>query len=142
MHLNGLHLVANLAGVAFVAALGAGARLPWQAATAWAIAWPLTQAGLWLAGSPSRYGGLSGVLHAGVAVAASFMICGTERHQRLLGIGVALGLAAKITVEAPWLAAVRPSPWWGFPVVVGAHFSGALAGLVVAMASLGLQRSR
>ncbi len=134
VHRSGLHLASNLAGLVLVAMLGAATRLPWQAAAAWALAWPLTHAGLWLAESPNGYGGLSGVLHAGLAVAAVFMITAPVRGHRLLGAAMALGLAAKLAIESPWEAAVRPSAYWGFPVVVAAHAAGALAGLLVALA--------
>jgi rhomboid family GlyGly-CTERM serine protease len=140
VHRNALHLGANLAGLALVGVLGVAVRLPWQAAAAWALAWPLTHLGLWLAETPNRYGGLSGVLHAGIAIAAVFMTCTANRRQRLLGIAIAFGLVAKLATESPWVAAVHPSSYWGFPVVVGAHAAGALAGLLISLAALVARR--
>ena len=74
VHWSAAHLAVNLAGGAVVAFVGWRARLPQAAAVAWCVAWPLTQA-LMAAIGPERlvaamprYGGLSGVLHAGVVV--------------------------------------------------------------------------
>jgi len=69
VHWSRLHLVANLTGLLVVMALGWAARLPAVSAVAWFIAWPLTQLGLLLRPELTHFGGLSGVLHAGVAVA-------------------------------------------------------------------------
>ena len=73
------------------------------------------------------------MLHAGVVVAAIFLLVLGPRDQRLLGGALALGLAAKIATEAPWQDAVQWSDGWGFPVAVGSHASGALAGLACAL---------
>ena len=102
VHWSPLHLAANLAGVAVLAALGWVAQLPRAAALAWAGAWPLTQLGLALRPDLAHYGGLSGVLHAGVAVAALWLVLG--------GPGNALrptGTAATTSVPA---CSVAPSP--------------------------------
>ena len=40
VHYSNLHLAANLAGVALVAALGAAAEVPRRATGAWFVAWP------------------------------------------------------------------------------------------------------
>ncbi len=135
VHWNTLHLLANLAGTAAVAWLGWAARLPAGAALAWLLAWPLTQVLLWLADAPARYAGLSGVLHAGVAVAAVHLLL-QAAAMRWIGGALAVGLLLKITSEAPWHAAVVASTDWGFPVAVAAHACGAVAGLVVAAAGV------
>ena len=74
VHWSAAHLAVNLAGGAVVAFVGWRARLPAAAAAAWFVAWPATQV-LMAAIGPERlvaamphYGGLSGVLHAGVVV--------------------------------------------------------------------------
>jgi len=75
VHWSAGHLAANLLGDLVVALLGWRARVPAAAALAWLIAWPLTQAlfdlvdPAWLGPSLQHYGGLSGVLHAGVVIA-------------------------------------------------------------------------
>ena len=74
VHWSGAHLAINIAGAAVVAFVGRRARLPTSAAASWALAWPLTQVlmaalgGERLAALMPHYGGLSGVLHAGVVV--------------------------------------------------------------------------
>lgn len=141
VHWNTLHLLANLAGAAAVAWLGWAARLPARAALAWLLAWPLTQVLLWLADAPARYAGLSGVLHAGVAVAAVHLLL-QARAMRWIGGALAIGLLVKIITEAPWQAAVMGSADWGFPVAVAAHAGGAVAGAVAAAAGALLTRCR
>ena len=128
VHFSALHLGANLAGVALLGALGWQARLPVQAAAAWALAWPLTHTLLWLATQPDHYLGLSGVLHAGVAVAAVTLIVRPGPGWRSLGAALAVGLLVKLVLEAPWRGAVQASADWDFPVAVGAHAAGAAAG--------------
>jgi hypothetical protein len=81
VHLSPLHLAGNLAATAVVALLGRAAGCGRRAAVAWALAWPLTQA---LLAEPAllRYGGLSGVLHAGAAVAAVALSAPAPRRGR------------------------------------------------------------
>lgn len=78
VHWSPLHLGANLAGLAVLAALGREAALPREAALAWGLAWPMTQAALLVRPELAHYGGLSGVLHAGVAVAALWLLAGPD----------------------------------------------------------------
>lgn len=132
VHLGAAHLGANLAGAGLLGLLGWQARLPRAAAGAWALAWPLTHALLWLAAQPDRYLGLSGVLHAGVAVAAVMLLARPGTGWRGLGFALGLGLLAKLALEAPWRGAVQVSADWGFPVAVGAHAAGAAAGAACA----------
>ena len=74
VHWSAAHLAVNLAGGAVVAFVGWRARLPAAAAVAWFVAWPVTQVLMAaigqerLAAAMPHYGGLSGVLHAGVVV--------------------------------------------------------------------------
>jgi hypothetical protein len=74
VHWSAPHLAVNLLGAAVVGFVGWRARMPRSAALAWLIAWPLTQALMDLpaptivARTLLHYGGLSGVLHAGVIV--------------------------------------------------------------------------
>ena len=128
VHWSGLHLLANLAGAAVVGALGSIARLPWPMALAWFVAWPLTQLCLLLRPELAHYGGLSGVLHAGVAVAALFLLLRGHGRRRLVGAALAAGLLCKIVLEAPWGPALRESAGWDIKIVPLAHAGGALAG--------------
>lgn len=74
VHWSGAHLAVNIAGALVVAFVGRRARLPAAATVTWALAWPLTQVLMAAIGSERlgvvmpHYGGLSGVLHAGVVV--------------------------------------------------------------------------
>ena len=74
VHWSAMHLLVNAAGAIAVAFVGWRARLPPAAALAWFLAWPITQLAMAALGSDRvaaampHYGGLSGVLHAGVVV--------------------------------------------------------------------------
>ncbi len=134
VHLSALHLAANAAGLILVAALGAAARLPRRTALAWFAAWPLAHLGLLAEPALAHYGGLSGVLHAGVAAAALHLAwrgAGTAR-----GVGFALlgGLALKVLAEAPWAHVLRHPAGWDIAVAPAAHACGAIAGVLCAAA--------
>jgi rhomboid family GlyGly-CTERM serine protease len=129
VHWTPLHLAANLAGCAVLALLGWRAALGPREALAGLIALPLTQAGLLLRPDLLRYAGLSGALHALVAIAGLALLARGGR-ERLVGVGIALGLVAKLVLEAPLGPALRAAPGFDFPVAPFAHFSGALAGAI------------
>jgi rhomboid family GlyGly-CTERM serine protease len=124
------HLGANLAGTALIAALGARARADRADAWAWFAAWPLTQLGLLLQPSLLHYGGLSGVLHAGVVIAAIGLVQRESGLRRAVGWLILCGVAVKVGLEQPWQGVLRHNPGWQIAIAPAAHFSGALAGLV------------
>jgi rhomboid family GlyGly-CTERM serine protease len=129
VHWSPRHLAANLAGLALVAALGWAARLPAAAALAWALAWPAGHALLALEPALRHYGGLSGVLHAGVAVAAAWLLlCPADGRQRAVGAAVAAVLALKIGLERPWGDVLQHPAGWDIAVAPLAHATGAAAG--------------
>lgn len=130
VHWSAQHLLANLLGCAVVAAFGWTARLPARAAAAWALAWPLTQLGLFAQPALQVYGGLSGALHAGVVVAACTLLRQAGRRERAVGAAVLVGVAAKLLLEAPWQGPLRQVEGWDIALAPGAHLSGALAGLL------------
>jgi rhomboid family GlyGly-CTERM serine protease len=132
VHYSALHLVANLAGCLLVAALGIMARVPRRVVVAWLVAWPLTQFGLLLRPDLLHYGGLSGVLHAGVAVVAVHLVIATGGTRRLIGVGILCGLGIKIALEAPWGAALRHPAGWDIAVAPFAHLAGVVAGAATA----------
>ncbi len=143
VHWSPRHLAANLAGVLAVAALGWVARLPALAALAWVLAWPLTQLGLLLRPELAHYGGLSGVLHAGVVVAAVWlMLTASKGLQRRIGLAIALGVVTKLWLETPWGPALRTSAEWDIAVAPLAHATGALAGASCAALLALLARAR
>jgi len=133
VHLSALHLLVNLLGTALVAALGWAAACDRRAALAWALAWPLTHAGLLLQPELAQYGGLSGVLHAGVAVAAWQLLRGGAGARRAIGALLACGLLLKLLLEAPWLGPLRQPPGWDIAIAPLAHSSGAIAGWLCAL---------
>lgn len=133
VHWSPLHLGANLAGLALVAALGEVGRLPPRAALAWALAWPLTQAALLLQPALRHYGGLSGVLHAGVAVAVVVLLQQERGPRRAVAALIAAGLVAKVLLEEPWGAPLRQWPGWDIAVAPLAHAGGLLAGVLLAL---------
>lgn len=142
VHWSPLHLGANVAGALVVGAFGYAARLAWPAVLAWLAAWPLTQLALLVQPALLHYGGLSGVLHAGVAVAALALVTQVSGPRRLLGGAVLGGLLVKVALEEPWGAPLRPGGT-GFDIATAplAHATGTLAGLVCAGLALALTRA-
>jgi rhomboid family GlyGly-CTERM serine protease len=106
-HWNAWHLAGNLAGLALLALLGWRAGFGMRPALAWLLAWPLTQALLLLQPRLPLYAGLSGVLHAGVLLAALAL------WRQWLGKALLAGLVAKLLLEQPWGPLLRPNDWWG-----------------------------
>lgn len=141
VHLSTLHLTANLAGAVGVAAWGAVARVPARSVAAWLIAWPLVQWGLLMQPELRHYGGLSGVLHAGVAVVAVHLMCTGSRAHRRIAATVLVVLVAKLMTESPWAGAISHPAGWDIPVAPGAHVSGVLAGAVVSALAEGVSRA-
>lgn len=128
VHWSPLHLAANVAGTAALALYGRAAAVGRRHALAWFMAWPLTHLGLLAWGMPGtwHYGGLSGVLHAGVAVASTALLARPGLPRRV-GVAVWAGLLLKLGLESPW------SPWpaasgWDVAVATHAHVAGGLAG--------------
>jgi rhomboid family GlyGly-CTERM serine protease len=128
VHYDLQHLWSNLAGCAVVALFGWAGRLGRRATLAAALAWPLTHALLLWAPGLARYGGLSGVLHAAVAVAAVALMLQDARLQRVVGAAVWSGLVLKVLLEVPWTGAVQTVPGWDIPVAVAAHAAGLACG--------------
>lgn len=127
------HLGSNLLGCAVVALFGWAGRLGPRATLAAALAWPLTHVLLLWSPGLARYGGLSGVLHAAVAVAAVALVLHGARRQRVVGAAVWTGLVLKVLLEAPWTGAVQAVPGWDIPIAVGAHAAGLVCGTGVMM---------
>ena len=134
VHWSPLHLGANLLGTALVAALGINAGCGRRAALAWALAWPLTHLALLAQPGLRQYGGLSGLLHAGVAVACWQLLRGDHGRRRAIGAALAAGLLAKLLLEAPWQGPLRQVAGWDIPIAPLAHASGAAAGWLCALA--------
>lgn len=142
VHWSPMHLGANLVGLALVAALGVVGRLPASAALAWALAWPLTQLGLLLQPDLRHYGGLSGVLHAGVAVAVVALLLQERGARRGVAALVGAGLLAKVLLETPWGPPLRQVPGWDIAIAPLAHASGAVAGVLLMLLLAAGRQSR
>jgi rhomboid family GlyGly-CTERM serine protease len=132
LHLSGLHLAANLAGAALGGALGFVAAVPRRSVFAWLVAWPLTQFALLARPDLAHYAGLSGVLHAGVAVVAMHLIAAARGARRTIGFALLAALALKVASEAPWATeALRHPAGWDIAVAPFAHAGGFVVGAVV-----------
>ncbi len=140
VHGSVLHLGMNLVGLSLVAWLGVALRVDRVATMSWLVAWPLTHATLVWRPEIAHYGGLSGVLHAGVAVCAVWACTRSDRVVRGVGWGLLAGLAAKIALEQPWGAALRPSTGVDMLVAPIAHAAGAFWGVLCGVAGVGLIR--
>jgi rhomboid family GlyGly-CTERM serine protease len=140
LHFSSLHLAANLTGTALVGTLGWAGRVPRRTALAWFFAWPLTQFGLLARPDLMHYGGLSGVLHAGVAAAALYLIVAAHGPRRVIGMALLTALSVKVLNEAPWGAALRQSADWDIAVAPFAHASGLVAGLLASGVAEALHR--
>ena len=143
VHLSSLHLAANLAGAALVGALGFVAGVPRRSVLAWFAAWPLTHLALLARPDLTHYAGLSGVLHAGVAVVAVNLIASARGLRRAIGLAVLVGLALKVASETPWAAeALRHPAGWDIAIAPFAHASGLVAGTLVSAVAEALARRR
>ena len=107
VHLSTMHLAANLAGAVLVGALGFVAGVPLRSVSAWLVAWPLTQLTLLARPDLSHYAGLSGVLHAGVAVVAVHLIAVAHGARQAIGFALLAALALKGRAKRNGLA--RPA---------------------------------
>ena len=142
VHYSGLHFLANLAGALLVGALGWAARVPARSVVAWAVAWPLTQFGLLVQPALLQYGGLSGVLHAGVVVVAVHLVFEGTRTQRRVGAATLLIVLIKVLSETPWAGPVSHPAGWDIAVAPMAHASGLVAGVLTALAAQAWHRWR
>ena len=142
VHWSDLHLGTNLLAAAVVGAFGWAAPVPRAQAWAWAAAWPLTHLGLWLKPELAHYGGLSGVLHGGVAIVCLWLLVHARGARRAIGAAITAGLVIKLASESPWGPALQRSAEWDIAVAPLAHATGAAAGLLCGALALALQRTR
>lgn len=141
VHYSSAHLIGNLAGVALAALYGVVAQVPPRLAWAWLAAWPLTHLGLLVRPELLHYGGLSGVVHAGVAAITLWVLVSARtRAQRWVGALVAIGFVAKLVSEAPWGPVLRHPAGWDIAIAPLVHTTGAIAGAACAGVALWLGR--
>jgi rhomboid family GlyGly-CTERM serine protease len=132
VHWSEQHRWVNVSATVLVAALGWRVPCDRPDAMAWFASWPLTQFGLLLQPELRHYGGLSGVLHAGVVVAAFALLQRQRGMRRALGGAILLAVALKIILEHPWQGALQRAAGWDIAIAPAAHLSGATAGLACA----------
>jgi hypothetical protein len=128
VHLSFVHEYLNLLALGFLLVLGWYWALPVAAAWAWFLAWPLSIAGLVFWPAVHRYAGLSGVIHAGWAIACVFMpgwVWKNKDASLLLPGGLLLKAGLEIAFKQP----VEMTAAWGFPVAYCAHTVGIMVGL-------------
>lgn len=142
VHWSEGHLLANLGAAALVTAFGWAAVLPRAAAWAWLAAWPLTHLGLLLRPELAHYGGLSGVLHAGMAVATLWLAVHARGVRRGVGAAMLLGLVIKLLTERPWAEVLQQASGWDIALAPVGHTTGAVAGFVCAAAALVWHQNR
>jgi rhomboid family GlyGly-CTERM serine protease len=133
VHLSGTHLLANALALAALAVLGRALRAGPAAALALLAAWPLTTLGLLAWPQVSGYAGLSGLIHAAVAVLWAH--AAVRREGWPLSYLLFVALLFKLVVEHAWTTPVAFDPAWGFNVVYAAHLSGAVAGMACGLAA-------
>jgi rhomboid family GlyGly-CTERM serine protease len=138
VHLSATHLGANLLATALVAAYGWAARVPCAVTLAWLAAWPFTHLALLAKPELAHYGGLSGVLHAGVAATSVWLARRGQGAQRTIGWMMLVGQSLKLLIEQPWGPALHAPGELGVAVAPLAHASGSIAGALLTLLALHL----
>ena len=144
LHGSASHRALNLGAMALLAWMGWLAALPRAATVGLLVAWPLTQLGLLLQPDPiAHYVGLSGVVHAGVAVVCTHSLTAIHpRFPRTLAAAVLLGLVAKLIMENPVAHRLAQPSGSDITVVPWVHLSGVMAGVLCALpGALGCRRA-
>ena len=144
VHLSGAHLLANLLALGALAVLGGSLGAGRSACIALLGAWPLGTLALLAWPGVTRYSGLSGLVHAAVAVLWAHAAIRGKAYP--LSFVLFAALLFKLLSEHAWTTPVAFDPDWGFNVVYAAHLGGTLAGagcgLIAAIWAWGLQPGR
>jgi rhomboid family GlyGly-CTERM serine protease len=131
VHYSPMHLGANLVGAMVVGVFGWAAQVPRRTTLAWLMTWPLTQLGLLVQPSLLHYGGLSGVLHAGVVIVCTHLMFQGTSTQRRIGWATLLVVLVKVLTETPWAAPLSHPAEWDIAIAPMAHASGVAVGAVL-----------
>lgn len=144
VHMNTPHLISNQLAVGALAAMAWVLRPDQWAALAWSLAWPLVALALPWWPQVGYYAGLSGLIHAAVAVVAVDLLTQPDSvpKARRWGGLLAAGLVVKLVFEQGWHWPVVWSEGLGISVVQAAHLVGAVAGAAVMLALVGWRRRR
>jgi rhomboid family GlyGly-CTERM serine protease len=140
VHFTPLHLGLNLLATTLVAAYGWAARVPRVVALAWVASWPFTHLALLAKPELAHYGGLSGILHAGVAATSVWLVMRGDGAQRVIGWLMLVGQSVKLLVEEPWGVAIQAPSELDVAVAPLAHASGSIAGALFTVLALSLTR--
>jgi rhomboid family GlyGly-CTERM serine protease len=141
VHFTPMHLGLNLLATALVAAYGWAARVPGVVALAWVASWPFTHLALLAKPELAHYGGLSGILHAGVAATTLWLVMRGDGAQRFIGWLMLIGQSIKLLVEEPWGVAIQAPSELDVAVAPLAHASGSIAGALCTLLALRLTRA-
>lgn len=143
VHMNTPHLIGNQLALGALTAFAWMVRPPLGATLAWLLAWPLMQLSLAPWPQIGYAVGLSGVLHAGVAVLAAQLIARRipMPQPRRWGTLLALGLLAKLALEQAWSQPVVWDTAHDMSVVQAAHLTGAAWGALLGTLTAAVQRA-
>lgn len=133
VHINTPHLIGNQLAVGALAAMAWLVRPNALASAAWLLAWPTVALVLPLWPHIGYAVGLSGIIHAAVAVVAVHLLLCQDPlvpSSRRWGGLLALGLGAKLALEQGWHWPVVWSNSADMSVVQAAHLTGGVAGAV------------
>ena len=138
VHMNTQHLISNQLAVGALAAMAWVLKPGLRASLAWLLTWPVIPLVLPYWPHIGYYAGLSGLIHAAVAVAGVYLVAGrtTVPMARRWGGMLLLGLVTKLLIERAWHWPVVWSDNLGISVVQASHLVGAVAGAVAAFAVL------
>lgn len=137
VHLSGIHLLANLMALAAIAVLGLSLDAGIASTLALLAAWPLLALGLLAWPQIAFYAGLSGLIHAAVAVLWAH--AALHRKAYPLSFVLFVALVFKLLVEHAWTTPVGFDADWGFNVVYAAHLTGAVAGAACGLLAGGVE---
>lgn len=141
VHLSSLHLLLNLLAAALVAAYGWAARVNAAVTWAWVASMPFTHLALLAQPQLLHYGGLSGILHGGVAAVSVWLVVRGNGGERTVGWLMLIGQAVKLLLERSWDATLQTPPELDVMVAPLAHASGSVAGALLTLLALRLTRA-
>ena len=130
-HLSTWHLLANLLTLGALAVLGSSLGAGQAATRALIVAWPLVTLTLLAWPAVRQYCGLSGLIHAAIAVLWAHAV--VHRRAYPLSFVLFVGMGIKLLGEHAWLTPVSFDTSWGFNVVYASHLGGTLVGGVCGM---------
>jgi len=135
VHINTPHLIGNQLAVGALAAMAWLLRPHAGTSVAWLLTWPLSTLILLLWPQIGYFAGLSGLVHAAVAVVGVHLLAGEMRipKARRWGGLLLLGLVIKLGLERAWLWPVVWNDSANMSIVQAVHLTGALVGAVLAL---------